>query len=98
MASGNGSHDRVYHYLDGADQVQRFEYRCTMANTGNETITVVSLQHSTRHVTESCTGKTGAFVNEYWFDSNDFLRKSNQLLIDAWGSITLQRDHLAACY
>ncbi|MDP4031349.1 MAG: YjbF family lipoprotein [Pseudorhodobacter sp.] len=91
LASGNGSHDRVYYYLDGADQVQRFEYRCTMANTGNETVTVVSLQHSTRHVTESCTGKTGAFVNEYWFESNDFLRKSKQLLINAWGSITLQR-------
>lgn len=91
IASGSGTYDRAYYYLDGADKTQRFDFRCTLANLGAETITVVDQQHSTRHVSESCHGKQGDFVNEYWFENGNFLRKSKQLLIPAWGSITFQR-------
>lgn len=91
LASGSGSYGRVYYYLDGADQTQRFDFNCTLANSGSETITVVGQQHSTRHVTETCTGKQGDFVNEYWFENSNLIRKSKQLLVPAWGAFTFQR-------
>lgn len=91
LASGSGSHDRAYYYLDGADQIQRFDYHCVIALTGNETISVVSEQHLTRHVTETCTGKAGNFVNKYWFEGGNFLRQSKQLLVQPLGSITFQQ-------
>ena len=91
LASGTGSHDRSYYYLDGADQTQRFDYHCTVAVAGTETITVVSEPHATRHVTESCAGKAGKFVNDYWFEGGVFLRQSKQLLVQPLGSVTFQR-------
>lgn len=91
IAAGSGTHQRVYWYLDGADQPQRFDYQCTLANLGAETITVVDRQHSTRHVSETCTGKAAEFTNEYWFENGVFLRKSKQLLVPEWGYVTLSR-------
>ncbi|MDZ4093887.1 MAG: YjbF family lipoprotein, partial [Paracoccaceae bacterium] len=66
LAVGSGKYSRVYYYLDGADQTLRREYACSLASLGAETITVVDRQHLTRHVTETCTGNGGDFVNEYW--------------------------------
>lgn len=91
IASGAGTHKRVYYYLDGADQTQRIEYTCTLANLGAETITVVERQHPVRHVNETCTGNGVEFTNEYWFESGNFLRKSKQLLVPTWGAFELQR-------
>lgn len=91
IASGAGTYDRAYYYLDGADQTQRFDYTCTLANLGVELITVVDKQHSTRHIMETCHGKQGNFVNEYWFENGNFLRKSKQLLVQPWAPITFQR-------
>ncbi|MDP2739504.1 MAG: YjbF family lipoprotein [Pseudorhodobacter sp.] len=91
LASGSGSHDRAYYYLDGADQTQRFDYHCTVAVAGIETITVVSEQHQTHHIIENCAGKPGVFANEYWFEGGTFLRQSKQLLVQPLGSITFRR-------
>ncbi len=91
IASGDGSYDRAYYYLDGADRTQRFDYRCNLRVAGTETITVVDRQHTTRHVVEECSGKTGVFANEYWFENGVFLRKSKQLLFVEWPPITFQR-------
>ncbi|MGB8812874.1 MAG: YjbF family lipoprotein, partial [Paracoccaceae bacterium] len=90
-SSGSGTYDRVYQYLDGGDQVQNFAYRCTLANAGTEAITVVNQQHTTRHVIESCTGKPGDFVNEYWFENGNYLRQSKQLLVQGWEAVTFKR-------
>ncbi len=91
IAQGSGNHDRSYYYLDGADQTQRFNYACSLANLGAETITVVGKQHTARHISESCTGKGGSFVNEYWIENGSFLRQSKQLLIPGWGHLTFKR-------
>lgn len=91
VASGSGTVQRVYYYLDGADQTQRRDFTCTLANLGPATITVVERQHTTRHVAEACTGDSGSFTNEYWFENGTFLRKSNQLLNIEWGPLVLSR-------
>lgn len=91
LAAGAGSFERAYYYLDGADQTQRYTYQCTLSSAGPEQITVVDMQHSTRHVLESCAGEIGNFVNEYWFENGIFLRKSKQMLVQAWGAVIFQR-------
>ncbi len=91
VASGSGSYDRAYYYVDGADQTQRFNFRCTLSVLGTDTITVVDRQHTTRHVAETCTGESGDFVNEYWFENGVFLRKSKQLINVEWGPLVLSR-------
>lgn len=91
VASASGSVRRVYYYLDGADQTQRRDFTCTLSNLGPATITVVERQHTTRHVAEVCTGDSGSFTNEYWFENGTFLRKSNQLLNVEWGPLVLSR-------
>jgi hypothetical protein len=91
IASGAGSYPRNYYYLDGADQTQQRKYTCTLSNLGTDTITVVERQHTTRHVIETCTGESGNFSNEYWFENGTFLRKSKQLLTLEWGDLVLSR-------
>jgi hypothetical protein len=91
VASGAGTYDRVYYYVDGADQTLRRDFRCTLSNLGSDTVTVVDQQHTTRHIAESCTGKAGDFTNEYWFGNGLFLRKSKQLLTLEWGPLVLSR-------
>ncbi len=91
VSSGVGRFERVYYYLDGADQTQRRVFDCTLSNLGPDTITVVERQHTTRHIAETCTGDSGRFTNEYWFQNGTFLRKSNQLLNIEWGHFVLSR-------
>jgi hypothetical protein len=91
IAAASGTHDRSYYYVDGGDQTLRRDFRCTLSNLGSDTVTVVDRQHTTRHVTESCTGDSGSFTNEYWFENGTFLRKSKQLLIAEWGYLVLSR-------
>lgn len=91
LASGQGGHRRSYFYLDGADQMRRFDYQCSMSNLGAETITVVGRQHSTRHVAETCANEAVRFTNEYWFDGGNFIRKSKELIVPEWGYLNLAR-------
>lgn len=91
LASGRGTLQRSYYYLDGADQTQRFDYTCTLAFAGIETITVFDRQHTTRHVTETCRNPAVEFTNNYWFENGNFIRKSKQLLVPEWGYATVSR-------
>ncbi|GHC50430.1 hypothetical protein GCM10007315_10910 [Gemmobacter tilapiae] len=91
IAAGQGQHKRIYVYLDGADQSQRYEFDCVLQDRGRSNITVVERQHTVRHIAESCTGKGAEFTNEYWIENGNFLRKSNQLINTSWGPMVLTR-------
>lgn len=91
LAAGHGTVQRSYFYLDGADQTRRFDYTCTLAAAGSETITVFGRQHNTRHVTETCRSAAVEFTNHYWFEGGNFIRKSKQLLVPEWGYATISR-------
>jgi len=91
IASGSGGHDRVYYYLDGLDQSVRLDFRCTLAVSGAETIIVVQREYNTRHVIERCSGDSGNFVNEYWFDNALNLRQSRQWIGQQLGHLMTRR-------
>jgi Group 4 capsule polysaccharide lipoprotein gfcB, YjbF len=91
IARGTGTTNRTYHYLDGADQPQRIDFSCTLALQGAQTIEVMAKRHATRKVTESCSGPSGSFVNEYWFDNGLNIRQSSQRMAPGLDNLFMQR-------
>lgn len=91
LASGAGRHGRAYYYLDGNDKIRRQSWSCILSDRGGEAITVVGVQHMTRHVVETCTGDGGEITNEYWFESGGFVRKSKELIMPEWGYADVSR-------
>ena len=89
IARGGGTHDRLHVYLDGGDQTQKFTFTCTVATVGPEAITVMGLSYNTRHVTETCSGKSGTATNHYWFQGAQ-IRQSTQFLAPGVPGVTLQ--------
>lgn len=91
LAAGTGGHGRAYYYLDGNDKIRRQSWSCTLSDRGVETIAVVGMQHTTRHVVETCTGEGGEMTNEYWFEGGGYVRKSKELIMPEWGYAEVSR-------
>lgn len=91
IASGHGSFARRYFYLNGGDQTQQYDFACNLASGGAEAITIMAKTYAARKVTESCSGATGSFSNDYWFDNGNILRQSHQMVIVGRADMVLQR-------
>jgi len=90
IAQGSGTFQRQYFYLNGADQEIRWDYACTFAPSGNETVAIVGLAYATQKVTETCQGAQGVITNQYWFESGGNLRQSVQWISKGVGYMKLQ--------
>jgi hypothetical protein len=91
IASASGTSSRRYHYLDGADQPQFLDYTCTLAPGGTESIEVMAKPFITRKVTETCSGPSESFTNEYWFDHGLNIRQSSQHFAPGVSNLFMQR-------
>lgn len=91
IARGTGATVRRYHYLDGADQPQRLDFTCTLTVAGSETIEVMAKSFGTRKVVENCSGPSGTFANEYWFDNGLNIRQSSQRMAPGLDNLFMQR-------
>ncbi len=91
IAAGHGTVQRRYYYLDGADQTQVFAFACTIAPEGSETIAILGKAYVANRIGESCSGPSGSFKNQYWFDSRHILRQSTQFLVPGVDDLLLQR-------
>lgn len=91
LAVGKGTTKRRYYYLDGADQSRFYDYDCSLAVSGTETIGILGRSYATRKITETCNGQQSSIVNEFWFDSDANLRQSSQLLVPGVENLLLQR-------
>jgi len=89
LARGTGTHNRLYTYLDGADQTVKAPMTCTLSTVGSETITILGLQGPALHVLESCTGKLGTDTNDYWFRGGRLVQ-SRQFLVPGSPGLLLQ--------
>ena len=90
IAAGQGTVQRRYYYLDGADQTRSFAYGCSLTRAGSETITILARPYATSRITESCSGPAGSFKNEYWFDNRHILRQSHQFFVPGTDDLMLQ--------
>lgn len=91
LSNGAGTYQRQFYYLDGADQTQIYSYTCNLSVNGADTITVLGKSHKTRKISETCEGKQGSFVNQFWFENGHYLRQSSQLRVQGVGNLLLQR-------
>lgn len=89
-SAGGGAHERIVVTLGGEDQTIRSRFSCTLAAQGGAQITIVLRSYAVRRVKESCTGDSGAFVNDFWFQGST-LRQSRQWAGPGVGHITVQR-------
>lgn len=91
IRTARGTTQRQNYYLDGADQPRVFQYTCVLAPAGDESIVILGKTHATRKVTETCSGNSTGFVNEYWFQGGTFLRQSRQLVAPETDTLLMQR-------
>lgn len=77
VASGTGTFVREIVILDGEDRPVRTRYLCEYSTIGSESLDIVQRRYSTRRVEESCSGDSGRFVNDHWFQGGT-LRQSRQ--------------------
>jgi hypothetical protein len=85
LAAGAGGHSRTYVTLDGLDRPVRQHFTCNLSVMGPDTVISAGKSYATRRIREDCSGTTGEFVNEYWFENSLNLRRSRQ-----WANEVLQ--------
>lgn len=90
IIQGSGTFQRQYIYLDGADQEVRWDYACSFAPAGPETIQIVGLAYATQRVTETCRGAPGVITNQYWIESGGNIRQSVQWISKGVGYMKLE--------
>lgn len=90
ISTSTGPTARAAFYLDGADRTIRHDFACTLAPGGPAVIEVLERTYDTRRVTETCTGPTASFTNQYWFEASGKLRKSTQWVSRTVGFLELE--------
>ena len=90
-ARQSGQARRVLRHLDGLDQIQREVFTCQINDLGAETVTVLEVNHATRHFREDCLGERGtSFGNDYWIGGGGTIWKSRQWIGKDLGYLGLQ--------
>ena len=89
LASG-ASHDRRHYYLFGGEKEIENTFACTMSSLGREAISIVGLGYAVQHRQEHCTGPSGTFTNDFWFDTLGKIRQSRQWISPPVGYMELQ--------
>lgn len=85
------AYERQHILLDGEDKPVKLRFACKTAHKGTETITVVERAYTTQHLTETCSGPTGGFANDYWLENGGQLRRSRQWISENVGFVVIER-------
>jgi len=93
LADTSQDYLRNYVFLTGDNQELRRNFTCVVVDFGPETITIVQRAYQTSWMRENCTGRTGSFDNDYWYDGSGKLRQSRQWAGSTLGHVMIQ--HLA---
>ncbi|MEP6068175.1 MAG: YjbF family lipoprotein [Paracoccaceae bacterium] len=92
LAARGGMAQRRLNLTNDLDQSIQVSLSCQIRDVGPETLEIVELTFSTRHLLETCTYSGGTIVNDYWTDSSDSgkIWKSRQWLGPEIGWIKLR--------
>jgi hypothetical protein len=91
LAVAGTAYRRAFVFLGDEDQPQTLRFDCQVSLIGPESLTIVERRYETRHLRENCTGPSGGFENDYWFESNLKLRQSRQWMGKEAGSAIIQQ-------
>jgi hypothetical protein len=89
--SGNSTYHYVYDLIDR--NAYGVVVRCSQSDAGPETITIIGLKHSTRHIVERCEAQQikWSFQNDFWVDAaTGAVWKSVQYVNPDLDSLTIQ--------
>lgn len=90
QSAGSEGRVRVHSYLNGEDQTVRRQFACSTAALGQETIVIVEISYSATRIRETCTSDDASFQNDYWFTSDQKMRKSRQWISEDVGYLTIE--------
>jgi hypothetical protein len=90
VRAGAGEHGRSFWHLDGLLRPAPLRFACTLSVAGAETLSYLGRSYATRRVDETCTGPSGRFVNQFWFQGGT-LRQSRQWLGEGLGVLAIRR-------
>lgn len=65
----SGQGQRLFEVAALDNESVTFALACEVVDLGAETIEIVELSYTTRHLQERCEGSDGRVVNDYWMDS-----------------------------
>ncbi|MDO8881459.1 MAG: YjbF family lipoprotein [Pseudotabrizicola sp.] len=85
-----GTKSRIYTHLDGEDKSVRRRFSCNVLPRGSEVIEIVEVSYTTLRVSENCSADGAVFQNDYWFSSDQKIRKSRQWISDDVGYLTVE--------
>ncbi len=89
QSAGNG-YQRSHTILNGEDKPVQQTYDCRVGKPVAERITVLERSYATRHITESCSGPSGRFDNDYWLQTDGKIRKSRQFVSNSVGYVVIE--------
>jgi hypothetical protein len=81
---------RVYSHLNGEDKSIRRSFSCTIMPRGAEVVEIIQISYTVSRVTERCSADGVVFQNEYWFSSDQKMRKSRQWISEDVGYLTIE--------
>jgi hypothetical protein len=90
LRSASQNHQRVHVVLNGEDEPVSLRFNCSVSNQGAESIIVVEQTYATQHMRENCSGTSGGFTNDFWFQPGGKLRKSRQWISDSVGYVVIE--------
>ena len=86
------SYERRMAYLSLDNKTQINQYSCVLTDTKSmETISLFDAEFSVKHMQETCRGEAGSFVNDYYIDTDGFVRNSRQYQGEKIGYMTIAR-------
>lgn len=92
FAAQGGSYERSLVVMVGNTEGVPLAFRCALQAAGTETLTIVERQIATTRFTETCTGRTGSFRNDYWRGArDDTLWQSRQWAGPRAGHLLIER-------
>lgn len=90
VAKGGQTYQRRHVVLDGEDKPISLYFNCETRTNGATSITVVERSYVTQHITESCSGTSGGFSNEFWVEHGGILRRSRQWINESVGFVVIE--------
>lgn len=82
---------RSHYYLGHDDQTERSDFTCTGQVVGATVLEIHDLRFAVDKITETCTGPTATFTNNYWVEKIGTVRQSRQWVGPTVGFLELQR-------
>ena len=89
LRGNTGNYTRVMRFLTPLSAVEVRQFTCSAQAAGRENIVIAYVSHNTRRINETCSDGVVEYVNSYWLDQRNIIRKSRQWISQEMGQIDI---------